>query len=98
MQTSEDRTPKPRDDEKGDKQFLISLANLPQDLKEQEFQAAIKELGIQFTACKVTSVEGSNPTAIIWFKNHNSCKSLPADTVCLTSWLSWGGRQSAGQE
>lgn len=77
MQTSQpvskdDR--KPQQEDKGDRQFLISLANLPQDIKEPEFQAAIKDLGIQFTACKVTSVEGSNPTAIIWFKTHNSCK------------------------
>jgi hypothetical protein len=75
--TKDDR--KPQVEEKGDRQFLISLANLPQDVKETEFQATIKDLGIQFTACKVTSVEGSNPTAIIWFKTHDACKYSKPD-------------------
>lgn len=65
---------KPQFEDKGDRQFLITLVNLPQDVKETELQATIKDLGIQFTACKVTSVEGSNPTAIIWFKTHDACK------------------------
>jgi hypothetical protein len=47
---------------------------LPQDVKEPEFEAVLKELGIQFSAFKVTSVEGSNPSAIIWFKSHSACK------------------------
>jgi hypothetical protein len=62
------------EEEKGDRQFFISLVNLPQDVKEPEFEAVLKELGIQFSACKVTSVEGSNPSAIIWFKSHSTCK------------------------
>lgn len=62
------------EEEKGDRQFFISLVNLPQDVKESEFEAVLKELGIQFSACKVTSVEGSNPSAIIWFKSHSACK------------------------
>lgn len=45
---------------------------MPADVTESEFTSTLTDLGVVSTGCKLTKVEGTNPTGIIWFKTHQA--------------------------